>query len=536
MDAERRPPVMADVARVAGRVAPDRLPGAQRPSQRAAEPPGRGCWRLSSELGYRRNLVARALATRHSRTLGVISFDTTLYGPASTLHGIEQAARAAGYFVSIVEPAHHRPRRRARGDRPPAPSRASTGIVVVAPQRSAASALEDLPPGMPAVAVEGGARRRRSPTVCVDQVAGARLATEHLLALGHETVWHVRGPSDWLEAEGRVAGWRAALIDAGRPVPEPLDGRLEPALRLRRGAAARRARRQGRRGVRRQRPDGARRAARAHRGGRAGARGDERRRLRRRARVGVLLAAAHHGPAGLRRGRAGTASTCSCGRSPSGTPRATSASSCRPRSCRGRAPPRPRAARTPAHRTPARPERRWSTGASAERTPPDEEDHQVPPDRRARRDGGVRRWRIRRLRRRGRRSRRQDHDGLLPGRRGERLAHREHQVDPGGGQGGRHRAEVLRRAAEAGEPDQGDPLVHPAEGRRDRLLAGGRVRLGHRAQGGQGRRDPGDPHRPGRGLHGHLAVQDLPRLGLRRGGQEGRRVAGRGVQGRPRTR
>ena len=40
--------------------------------------------------------------------------------------------------------------------------------------------------------------------VCVDQVEGARLATEHLLDLGHETVWHIRGPADWLEAEGRV--------------------------------------------------------------------------------------------------------------------------------------------------------------------------------------------------------------------------------------------------------------------------------------------------------------------------------------------
>ena len=57
-------------------------------------------------------------------------------------------------------------------------------------------------------------------------------------------------------------------------------------------------------------------------------------------------------------------------------------------------------------------------------------------------------------------------------------------------------AEVLRRAAEAGEPDQGDPLVHRAEGRRDRVLAGGRDRLGHRAARGQGGQDPGDPHRP----------------------------------------
>src|SRR3954467_12607808 len=51
------------------------------------------------ELGYRRNTAARALVTRRSQTVGVVSFDTALYGPASTLAGIEDAAEQAGYVV-----------------------------------------------------------------------------------------------------------------------------------------------------------------------------------------------------------------------------------------------------------------------------------------------------------------------------------------------------------------------------------------------------------------------------------------------------
>ena len=47
-------------------------------------------------LDYRPNSVARALATGKSKTLGVVSFDTTLYGPASTLFGIERAAHRGG--------------------------------------------------------------------------------------------------------------------------------------------------------------------------------------------------------------------------------------------------------------------------------------------------------------------------------------------------------------------------------------------------------------------------------------------------------
>ncbi|MEU8386339.1 substrate-binding domain-containing protein, partial [Streptosporangium sp. NPDC048865] len=62
----------------------------------------------------------------------------------------------------------------------------------------------------------------------VDQVAGAGLATRHLLELGHETVWHVSGPAGWLEAEGRVRGWREALATTGRRAPRLLAGDWSP--------------------------------------------------------------------------------------------------------------------------------------------------------------------------------------------------------------------------------------------------------------------------------------------------------------------
>ncbi|WP_436762910.1 LacI family DNA-binding transcriptional regulator [Streptosporangium sp. V21-05] len=179
-----------------------------------------------NELGYRRNMVARALVTRHTRTLGVVSFDTTLYGPASTVYGIEQAARAAGYFVSMVslKTIDTAGVRDALGY---LAEQAVDGIVVVAPQRSAAPALADVPTDIPVVAVEGSHSGDVS-VVSVDQVEGARLATRHLLDLGHETVWHVAGPSDWLEADGRIEGWREVLTDADRPVPELLSGDWSP--------------------------------------------------------------------------------------------------------------------------------------------------------------------------------------------------------------------------------------------------------------------------------------------------------------------
>ncbi|GAA0365617.1 LacI family DNA-binding transcriptional regulator [Microbispora corallina] len=222
---ERRPPVMADVAKVAGvshqtvsRVLNDH------PNVRAET--RTRVLRAIDQLGYRRNLVARALVTKHSRTLGVVSFDTTLYGPASTVYGIEQAAREAGYFVSIVS-LRTIDRAGVHDAIDYLTDQGVDGIVVVAPQRSAAQALEDMPTGMPAVAVEGGQAGEVS-VVSVDQVEGAALATRHLLDLGHETVWHISGPADWLEAEGRVQGWREALTAAGHRVPDVLAGDWSP--------------------------------------------------------------------------------------------------------------------------------------------------------------------------------------------------------------------------------------------------------------------------------------------------------------------
>jgi DNA-binding LacI/PurR family transcriptional regulator len=77
------------------------------------------------------------------------------------------------------------------------------------------------------VAVEGG-RAGGKPAVSVDQVDGARQVVEHLLSLGHETVWHVGGPADWLEADGRAKGWRKTLTAAGRPIPDPIVGDWSP--------------------------------------------------------------------------------------------------------------------------------------------------------------------------------------------------------------------------------------------------------------------------------------------------------------------
>ena len=210
--------------------------------------------RAVRQLNYRPNALARGLAGRRSRVIGVVSFDTILYGPAATLLGVERAARRAGYGISIV--ALEQLDRAGVAEAVDSLAEQSVaGVVIIAPLMTAAAAAHSLPTGVPAVVVESDAAGDL-PTISVDQVAGARLAVEHLLELGHETVWHVAGPRDWLEARDRVDGWRQALEEAGRRVPPVIGGDWSPRSGYEAGPAAGRAPRRHR-GVLRQRPAGA---------------------------------------------------------------------------------------------------------------------------------------------------------------------------------------------------------------------------------------------------------------------------------------
>src|SRR3954471_10653895 len=230
--------VMADVARLAG-VSQQTVSRVLNDSPHVRDDTRARVMEAVRKLEYRPNRVARALVTGRTRTLGGVSFDTTLHGPASTLLGIDRAAHDAGYFVSIasigsldsssVGGAIERLR-----------EQAVDGILVIAPQESAAQALRHLRADVPVVATEAGADDG-VPLVAGDPGGGPRAARQHLLALGHRTVSHVSGPLDWYEARDRIDGWRGTLDAAGAPQPSA----LARGWRARSGFAPRRSVRAG---------------------------------------------------------------------------------------------------------------------------------------------------------------------------------------------------------------------------------------------------------------------------------------------------
>lgn len=205
-------PTMADVARRAGvshqtvsRVLNDAA--AVRPQTR------REVLAAIEELGYRRNSAARALVTRRSGLIGVIVDELPFHGPASTVVGLAEAAREAGYSVTLdpvwdAEGAslgaaleHHL-------------RQGVEAVVLVSAHGEVPDAAALARLAVPLIALDGFLGPD-APTAGVDQRAGGSMATNHLIRLGHRRIAHIAGPLEWPQATARLAGYRDAMEAAG---------------------------------------------------------------------------------------------------------------------------------------------------------------------------------------------------------------------------------------------------------------------------------------------------------------------------------
>jgi DNA-binding LacI/PurR family transcriptional regulator len=174
-----------------------------------------------AELGYRRNLSARVLATGRSNVVGLVAQNTTLFGPSSMVQAIGEAALSADLSLTVGHIAGYDASSASRLVVDRLMQQGAAGLVFIAPVDAAAAAMSKVPAGVPIVTVDG-LPEWRTANVSVDQYTGGRLATRHLLDRGHRTVWHVAGPEQWHGSRAREAGWRAELAAAGREEPPML--------------------------------------------------------------------------------------------------------------------------------------------------------------------------------------------------------------------------------------------------------------------------------------------------------------------------
>ncbi|WP_243227332.1 LacI family DNA-binding transcriptional regulator [Microbacterium sp. CIAB417] len=177
---------------------------------------------VMAQVQYRPNRAARALVTSRSQTIGILSASSTQYGPASSIAAIESAARERGYWVSTANISPHDPDSIPDGIAH-LMAQSVEGLVVIAPQVRVFRALAEQQLDVPYVTLQSTELDPQH-ALSVDQIAGARLATRHLIQLGHRWIYHLAGPQDWIEAEARMRGFLEEMSANDVPTTAPILG------------------------------------------------------------------------------------------------------------------------------------------------------------------------------------------------------------------------------------------------------------------------------------------------------------------------
>jgi LacI family transcriptional regulator len=174
--------------------------------------------RAVKDLGFTTNRSARSLSGARTFTVGVRVplideyFSGILGGAADALH--EQDIQ----FVLALT-LHLRDRAAAVLER--FTNGATDGALLILPEQSSNELDALVRSGYPFVIVDPlESLHEGVPTVSSTNALGGRVATEHLLALGHRRIGVITGVPDWLASVERLSGYRAAHAAAG-VLPDP---------------------------------------------------------------------------------------------------------------------------------------------------------------------------------------------------------------------------------------------------------------------------------------------------------------------------
>ncbi len=171
--------------------------------------------RVAGDLGYEPNRVARSLRRRASSVWALVISDIENPFFTSVARGVEDVALDAGYSLVLCNTDENLVRERRYLDVVLAEQAAGV-IIAPASDRTDVSLLTDH--HVPVVTIDRRIRGVDVNTVVVDNYAGARHATSHLLASGYRRVACISGPAKLTTAAERRKGYAGALRAAGREV------------------------------------------------------------------------------------------------------------------------------------------------------------------------------------------------------------------------------------------------------------------------------------------------------------------------------
>lgn len=162
-----------------------------------------------ARLNYRPNLIARTLRRRESRTALIVFPDLSPFF-LDVFLGAERAAGELGY-TALMGHCGRDPRREQLFLDQALSGRADGVILVTSSDNTLLAGRSAFPP---LVAMMERIDGCDFPTVRVDNHDGARVATKHLIGLGHRRIAHIAGPAMAM-ARHRTAGFRSAIEEAG---------------------------------------------------------------------------------------------------------------------------------------------------------------------------------------------------------------------------------------------------------------------------------------------------------------------------------
>lgn len=203
---------ISDVARAAG-VSPatvSRVFNGGRVTEERAE----RVRKAAGDLGFSPNRVARSLRTQRASVIGLLIPDIENPFFTSLARGVEDAAQRTNLSVVLCNTDEEVAKERRYIDVALGEQMAGVIVAVASRRRSDLSALTTR--GMPVVAVDRRPRTAAVDAVMVDNQHGGEEATAHLLERGYERIACITGPAGASTSEDRLAGYRAAMRDAGR--------------------------------------------------------------------------------------------------------------------------------------------------------------------------------------------------------------------------------------------------------------------------------------------------------------------------------
>lgn len=166
-----------------------------------------------ADLGYFPSAVARSLKTSETHIIGMLVPNVTNPFFAELTLGVEDFSHQTGYSVFLCN-CDDDPARESRYLQTLVEHRVD-GILL-----ASAGGVNSRPHGwtaygMPSVIVDRSLPGVKADLIRIDHQAGARLAVEHLLGLGHTRIACISGPQDLEVSQLRANGWRQALAGAG---------------------------------------------------------------------------------------------------------------------------------------------------------------------------------------------------------------------------------------------------------------------------------------------------------------------------------